>query len=254
MKRIAPVTYVCLATIIVLGCLFAFFHSQVVRALQPAVEHLHDLEFGWLIPIGIFFVISFPPLFGHEILAIVCGLVWGAWVGFGITAAGTFLGEVANFYTFKHFCHARGDKLQRNNIMYAALCEVVRERGFKVVLVARYSVIPGHLTTAIFSVCGMSIFVFMLAAVLSLPKQFITVYIGVMLESDPNSSATSTSKIIGDILVAVTLLVTVAAMWYINKAVNKVKQQIIQERQESRSVPPHSKRRLAAYDFTLQLP
>jgi uncharacterized membrane protein YdjX (TVP38/TMEM64 family) len=64
-----------------------------------------------------FFVMSFPPvsyvrffmlnclvdgnlrsqLFGHEILAILCGLVWGAKVGFAITAAGTFIGEVANF-------------------------------------------------------------------------------------------------------------------------------------------------------------
>jgi hypothetical protein len=35
----------------------------------------------------------------------------------------------------------------------------------------------------------MGIFAFMLAAVLSLPKQFITVYIGVMLESDPNGES-----------------------------------------------------------------
>lgn len=28
--------------------------------------------------------------------------------------------------------------------MYAALCKVIRERGFKVALVARYSAIPGH--------------------------------------------------------------------------------------------------------------
>lgn len=39
-------------------------------------------------------------------------------------------------------------------------------------------------TTAIFAVCGMNIFVFMLAAALSMPKQFITVYIGTLLESD----------------------------------------------------------------------
>lgn len=73
----------------------------------------------------------------------------------------------------------------------------------------------------------------MLAAVLSLPKQFITVYIGVMLESDPNSSAASTSRIIGDAAGAITLLVTITAMWYINKAVSKVKLQVIQERQMS---------------------
>lgn len=36
-------------------------------------------------------------LFGHEIVAVLCGLVWGLWVGFAIVAAGTFLGEVGNF-------------------------------------------------------------------------------------------------------------------------------------------------------------
>jgi uncharacterized membrane protein YdjX (TVP38/TMEM64 family)/GTP-binding protein EngB required for normal cell division len=228
------VTCVCLIVIIVLVSLFVSFHSQIVRALQPAVERIHDLKFGWLIPIAMFFVMSFPPLFGHEILAILCGLVWGAKVGFAITAAGTFIGEVANFYTFKHFCQGRGDKLQRDSITYAALCKVVRERGFKVALIARYSAVPGHLTTAIFSVCGMGIFTFMLAAVLSLPKQFITVYIGVILESDANSPSASTSKIIGDVIGAVTLLVTVIAMWYINKEVGKVKPQIIQDRQKFR--------------------
>jgi len=38
-------------------------------------------------------VISFPPLFGHEIVAILVGIVWGLWEGFGIVAAGTFFGE-----------------------------------------------------------------------------------------------------------------------------------------------------------------
>ena len=36
-------------------------------------------------------------LFGHEILAILVGLVWDLWVGFAITSAGTFIGEVGNF-------------------------------------------------------------------------------------------------------------------------------------------------------------
>jgi uncharacterized membrane protein YdjX (TVP38/TMEM64 family) len=56
-----------------------------------------SFKFGWIIPIAILFVISFPPLFGHEIVAVLCGLVWGLWIGFGIVAAGTLLGEIGNF-------------------------------------------------------------------------------------------------------------------------------------------------------------
>lgn len=38
-------------------------------------------------------------------------------------------------------------------------------------------------TTAVYATCGMSIWVFAIAAFLSLPKQFITVYLGVILDS-----------------------------------------------------------------------
>ena len=60
-------------------------------------DHVLSFEVGWLVPIAVLFVISFPPLFGHEIVAVLCGLVWGLWIGFGIVCAGTFLGEVGNF-------------------------------------------------------------------------------------------------------------------------------------------------------------
>lgn len=46
-------------------------------------------------------MISFPPLFGHEIVGVLAGVVWGLWIGFAIVAAGTFLGEMGNFYAFK---------------------------------------------------------------------------------------------------------------------------------------------------------
>jgi len=35
-------------------------------------------------------------LFGHEIVAMLCGIVWGLGIGFLIVAAGTILGELAN--------------------------------------------------------------------------------------------------------------------------------------------------------------
>ncbi|OAX38703.1 hypothetical protein K503DRAFT_740762 [Rhizopogon vinicolor AM-OR11-026] len=231
-KRIIIYTSILIAA--VLGGLFIFYHDQIVRALQPAANWMHNLQFGWLIPIAIFFVISFPPLFGHEILAIVCGLVWGVWIGFGIVAAGTLLGEIGNFYAFKYLCTTRGEKMEKSNIMYSALGRVVREGGFKIALIVRYSAIPGHFTTAIFAICGMNIFVFMLAAALSLPKQFITVYIGTLLESSADSSTTSQNKIVSDVVGVITALITAVAMWYIAKQVNRVKPQIVYERRKAR--------------------
>ena len=70
---------------------------------------------GYLILSFILFILSFPPvsvlllilsvytliyhikLFGQEIVAIVAGVVYGVGYGFLIVAAGTTLGEIANF-------------------------------------------------------------------------------------------------------------------------------------------------------------
>lgn len=48
------------------------------------MRKLQQLKYGWLIPVAILFVLSFPPLFGNEIVMILIGLVWGLGVGFAI--------------------------------------------------------------------------------------------------------------------------------------------------------------------------
>jgi uncharacterized membrane protein YdjX (TVP38/TMEM64 family) len=70
-----------------------FIANRGFQHLRPFSEKVRDLPAGWLIPIAILFVISFPPLFGHEIIALLCGVVYGLWIGFAIVAAGTFIGE-----------------------------------------------------------------------------------------------------------------------------------------------------------------
>jgi uncharacterized membrane protein YdjX (TVP38/TMEM64 family) len=194
---------------------------------------IYSLRFGYLVPIGVLFVISFPPLFGHEIVAVLCGLVWGLWVGFAIVVAGTFLGEVGNFYAFKYCCRARGEKLERTKLSYACLARVIREGGFKIALIARLSLIPGHFTTALFSTCGMGIITFSIAALLSSPKQFVTVYLGVILDSGNTSTK---SKIISDAVVGVTCLVTGLAMWYIVRKMNEAKPAVIYDKRKARLV------------------
>ncbi|KAJ3969958.1 hypothetical protein EV361DRAFT_918341 [Lentinula raphanica] len=225
--------YVALVVISIITVLITIFHDQIVDWLTPFTQWLHGIKFGWLVPIGILFVISFPPLFGHEIVAILCGLVWGLWPGFGIVAAGTFIGEIGNFYAFKYCCRARGEKMEKTKISYACLAKVVRDGGFKVALIARLSAIPGHFTTAVFSTCGMNIFVFSIAAILSLPKQFITVYLGVIL-GEASGQETTKQKLISDGVVAVTLFVTIAACWYLMRKMNQVKPDVIYARRKAR--------------------
>ena len=67
------------------------YHHQIVRWLQPFAQRLKEMRFGYMIPVAIFVVISFPPLFGHEVVAVLVGYVWGLWIGFAIVAVGTLV-------------------------------------------------------------------------------------------------------------------------------------------------------------------
>jgi len=86
-----------------------------------------------------------------------------------------------------------------------------------------------------------------------MPKQFITVYLGVVLhESNQgvhelacqrNSKLIlyripgikdKRSRIISNVVLALTLLITVVAMWYMLRQMDKVKPQIIYERRKAR--------------------
>lgn len=78
-----------------LYCAPQLYHKQILEWLKPMAEFLRDLPGGWSIPIGILIVLSFPPLFGQEIVCVLTGVVWGLWVGFGLVCAGTFIGEVS---------------------------------------------------------------------------------------------------------------------------------------------------------------
>jgi len=226
--------YILLLVIIIAVIVGTILHNKIVTALQPAANWMHNLPAGFLIPIAILFVMSFPPLFGHEIVAIMCGLTWGAGIGFGIVCAGQLLGELASFLVFKYLCRARSQKLQKKNIKFASLVMVVREGGFKIAIIARYSVIPPHFTTAIFATCRMSLWIFLAAAVLSLPKQFLSVYIGVAFEQSANGSPTSKSKRITIIVTLITGLITIFAMRYIRREINRVKPAVIYARRKAR--------------------
>lgn len=100
----------------------------------------------------------------------------------------------------------------------------------------------------------MSVWIFSLAALLSLPKQFATVYIGVIIEGSGKGSfktflrffarlkhdpaETSPQRIASFLLIAVTTIVTFLAAWYIYRELNRVKPAVIYGRRKARYVDP----------------
>ncbi|KZT29205.1 hypothetical protein NEOLEDRAFT_1057382 [Neolentinus lepideus HHB14362 ss-1] len=220
--------------VVVLVILSIVLHTQILHWLQPFARWMHNLPAGWLIPVAILFVLSFPPLFGHELVAILCGMVWGIGPGFGIVALGTFLGEWGNYVAFKYYCRSRAEKMEKSSMRYGALARAIRDGGFIVVLVCRYSIIPAHLTTAVFSTCGVGFLTFTLAAVLSLPKQLVTVYMGVLVEQSGDHTSSRKTKLATALVLIVTIAVTIFAMRFMRAKTTAAREQIIYERRRAR--------------------
>ncbi|KAJ3980839.1 hypothetical protein F5890DRAFT_636653 [Lentinula detonsa] len=214
---------------------FAIFHKKIVIGLEPATNWCKSQTVGWLIPVAILVVLSFPPLFGHEIVGILCGVTWGIGEGFGIMALGSLLGEIINYFVFKFCCTSRARKLEKKKIMYACFSRVIRDGGFKVILAARYSLIPSHLTTTIFAASGMKFYIFLAAAVLSLPKQLVTVYIGVLMAASVNGTDKK-DRIASIVVSVVCFIITSFAFKIITQEMNKVKPEVIHERRKARQV------------------
>ncbi|KAH8921657.1 hypothetical protein BT69DRAFT_1335348 [Atractiella rhizophila] len=123
------------------------------------------------------------------------------------------------------------DKYERKNMQWALLAHIVREGGFKIVLACRYSAIPSHLTTAIFSTCGTGFWAFTIAAILSLPQKLPFVYAGVIFESSADGTETTSDRIIFATTFGGTIVVTLIVMYYIQL---KMRASILDVRQNLR--------------------
>ncbi|GMK58367.1 hypothetical protein CspeluHIS016_0503990 [Cutaneotrichosporon spelunceum] len=170
--------YILLAVVIAVSVLVSTKHTTIVEFCRPVTERIRSWPGGWLIPIALLIVVSFPPLMGHEIIGILCGLVWGMWTGFGVLAAGTFLGEFATWVAFKWMCTTRARKFERRNKLYGALTQLIREKSFTFVLILRFSAVPGHIVTAVSASAGANVWSYLAAAFLTLPKQWVITYLG----------------------------------------------------------------------------
>jgi len=213
--------------------LLIVYHDEAVEKIRPWAEGFRDLPAGWLIPIAILFVISFPPLFGHEIVALLCGVVWGLWIGFGIVAAGTFAGEIGTWFTFQKLLWKRCRKLERTNINYGALTRLARDSRFWFIFVVRFSAIPQHFSTAVFANCDINFWIFALATLLTLPKQLVLVYFGTLIVN-PDDTKDSEFYIKTAVTILTVIITIIMGIWVYRK-MSVVKKQLMREQEERRA-------------------
>ena len=79
----------------------------------------------------------------QHVIGVLCGVVYGLWIGFLVVATGTFLGELGNWFAFKKFLRKKAAKLEWHDLNFAALATLAREGGFWVWIPSSFSF--GHL-------------------------------------------------------------------------------------------------------------
>lgn len=106
----------------------AQYHTQIVTAIGPYKIVIRRTQaWNWLVPFIVLIIISFPPLFGHELVILALGVCYRLDVAFLIAIAGTFAGEVAEFYVFKHYLTRRAAAVEAKSVGYASLAKLMRE-------------------------------------------------------------------------------------------------------------------------------
>ena len=91
------------------------------------------------------------------------------------------------------------------------------------VLIIRFSIIPSHFSTAVFSTCNVKFWSFAIATFLTLPKQIILVYVGVLLVQETKDNT------INAIVLGITFLTTIVAGLYIYVKMRKAKKILLEE-------------------------
>ncbi|KAJ7336789.1 hypothetical protein DFH08DRAFT_620612, partial [Mycena albidolilacea] len=206
--------------------------KDIVRDLQPASHWMTSHPAAFLIPIATLLILTFPPLMGQEIVVMFVGATYSLPVACGIAAAGTLLGECANFFTFKYACRARGEKIEKANLQFGLMAFVVRRGGFLIVLMIRYSAIPSHYATSVFATIGMSFWIFLAAAVLSLPNSLIPVFVGYGMQ--PSVQNNGTIKIVDDVVTGVGIVITIVAYIWVQRQLKAATPDFIYSRRKAR--------------------
>lgn len=219
-KRLIWIVPLCILAI-VLTVLFEVYKSDFERWVKPLTDWLREREaWSWVLPVVILFILSFPPLFGHEIVQLIVGLTYPLGVALGIACAGSILGEAGCFIVFKYGFTWWVDKKIATKVKWAATARVAQEAGFRGVLVIRYSIVPPHLANPLFACTGMKFWLYMTTVILSLPKSMVFVALGT--PSSENSKGAKYAKVVA---IGIVVIVTVfASIWIRKKMAIAIKQ------------------------------
>jgi hypothetical protein len=136
---------------------------------------------------------------------------------------------VGTWFAFKHLFRRKAIELERKNLNYGALARLTRDGGFWIVLVIRLSAVPSHFSTAVFSTCDVRFWHFFVSTFLSLPKQIVLVYLGVLLVENNNNDNT-----IKTVMFLILGVITIILGVWIYVKMRTVKKVLLDEQEQRR--------------------
>lgn len=190
----------------------AIFSHKLQSHLGPLANKMERIPLAWLALSALIAIVSIPPLFGHELLAIIAGYVYGQKLGFAILTISSVVGESMVYFAFRFWLRSYLDsfrkKYRRN---YSVFVQVVESGGLRMLWAIRMSVIPPHFSTPLFSsLQNITWWKWMLANILASPVKFYPpVFAGTLLRDKRNNS------VIGDVAFIGSTLITVMVLLYI---------------------------------------
>ncbi|GJN91112.1 hypothetical protein Rhopal_004130-T1 [Rhodotorula paludigena] len=225
-------------TIILTVCilLLSIYRDWIVEKFEPHKDAIADNKWSWVIPIVVLIILSIPPLGGHEIVLLVVGLIWGMWIGFGLAAAGTFIGEILCFWLFKYFFTGYAVKIEQSSIFYACIARLMRNGGIWIIIIIRFSAVPGHVVTAVQSTVGMSIWIYSIAVLVSMPKQLVLVVLGHMFTVNADTSTPQevrNQKIISWSVLVGTGIATMVSLYIVYMRARKLYPEVLRDMEEA---------------------
>ncbi len=172
------------------------------------VEELGPL--GWAISIGAYALAAFLLIPG-ALLTITIGIAFGLW-GFPIVVIGATIGAGMSFLAGRYLLRGQVEKALGQRPMYKALNEAIKEEGWKVVGLMRFSpAVPFSLQNWLFGITKVGFFPYILATFFGImPGTLLYVWIGSISGTAASGADTSTAKIAFLVIgIIATLVVTV---------------------------------------------
>jgi len=221
----------CLTVLIMIVCagivMWFAFHPQQVEILLQWVRS--SGIWGNLVLILALIISSLPIAIGYTALALVCGFIYGIFEGaLTVLIGASLLGCSISFWICGHLGRDYVASKIASTKTSHAFVKAIRNNGFKITVLFRFTPIPLGIQNALFAVCGIPYRVFIVATVIGMfPEALLWCYLGHTAQTltdvlnNKTSFGTAQQILVSVEVIAVILLGSII-IYFVRKSVREV--------------------------------